>query len=91
MTNTNKPVQRVAVQTPVKPAAPETAPAIKPPPATNAIYPGKELGLTPITAPPLPISADKQARLKALTDKYIANQISPEEYFKQREAILAGP
>ena len=44
-----------------------------------------------MVAPPLPISADKEAQLRALTAKYMANEISPEAYFKQREEILAEP
>jgi hypothetical protein len=84
------PTQNIVVQTPAKPAPLEVAPAAAQPPAP-ANYPGKDLGLKPIVAPPLPISADKQARLQALTAQYIANQISPEEYFKQREEILAEP
>jgi hypothetical protein len=46
---------------------------------------------TQFQAPPLPISADKQARLKALADKYIADQITPAEYHEQRARILAEP
>ena len=65
-----------------------TAPASKP---ANVNYPGKELGLTPITAPALPITADKEARLQVLLAKYKADQITPEEYHKQRAAILAEP
>jgi hypothetical protein len=54
-------------------------------------YPGKELGLKPIEAPAPPISADKQAQLQALLAKYMADQVSPEEYQQQRAAILAQP
>jgi hypothetical protein len=74
-------------------AAPETKPVVVTTPEQPASvnYPGKELGLKPIEAPSLPISADKQARLQALLAKYKADQITPEEYFKQREAILAEP
>ena len=57
----------------------------------NAIYPGKELGLKPIEAPPLPITAAQEAQLQALLAKYKANQITPEEYQKQRAEILAQP
>ncbi len=53
--------------------------------------PGNDLGFKPILAPPLPISADKQARLDTLLGQYKADQISPEEYHKQRAAILAEP
>jgi hypothetical protein len=44
----------------------------------------------PMTAPALPISATKEEKLEALTAKYKMDQISPEEYFKQRAAILNG-
>jgi hypothetical protein len=52
---------------------------------------GREPGFQPMMAPPLPISADKQAQLRALTAGYIANQITPEQYFNQRAQILAAP
>jgi len=58
--------------------------------ATND-YAGKDLGMKPIAAPPLPISASKQERLEALLVKYKADQITPEEYHQQRAAILAEP
>jgi hypothetical protein len=57
----------------------------------NAIFPGKELGLQPIEAPLLPITATQQAQLQALLARYKANQISPEEYHRQRAEILAQP
>ena len=59
-------------------------------PAATA-YPGKSLGLSPIIVPALPISASKEEQLKALLAKYQADQITPEEYHKQRAAILAAP
>lgn len=74
-----------------KPAAPAVAPAVKPPPPANANYAGKTLGFKPIEAPPPPVSAQKQAELQALLARYMANQVSPEEYQKERAAILAGP
>jgi hypothetical protein len=43
-----------------------------------------------MTAPALPITAAQEAQLAALLAKYEANQITPEEYHKQRAAIL-GP
>ena len=52
---------------------------------------GKDIGLKPVTAPALPIGASKEARLQALLAKYQADQISPEDYHKQRAAILAQP
>jgi len=63
-------------------------PAMPQPSVNNA---GANLGLQPIEAPALPISMTKEQQLQALDARYKADQISPEEYFKQREAILAGP
>jgi hypothetical protein len=57
----------------------------------NATFPGKELGLKPIEAPLLPVTATQQAQLQALLAKYKANQVSPEEYHRQRVEILAQP
>jgi hypothetical protein len=79
--------QKVA---PAKPAAPEVAPVVKPPPPANANYAGKSLGLPPYVAPPPPVSAQQDAELQALLAKYMANQMSPDEYQKERAAILAG-
>ncbi len=77
---------------PVAPPVAPVAPAAKPaaPPA-NGNYIGKSLGFQPIEAPPAPVSAQKQAALQSLLSRYMANQISPEEYQKERAAILAGP
>jgi hypothetical protein len=82
--------QPVATPPPAKPAVPEAAPAVKPPPA-NASYAGKTLGFKPIEAPVPPVSAQKVAELQALLARYMANQISPDEYQKARAAILAEP
>jgi hypothetical protein len=76
------------VVTPLKPAPPMVAPPVVAPPSPPANYPGKSLGLQPIVAPPLPISMTKEEQLQALDAKYKANQISPQDYFKQREAII---
>jgi hypothetical protein len=54
-------------------------------------YAGQELGMKPMAAPALPISASKEDRLQALLEKYKADQISPGEYHKQRAAILSEP
>ena len=54
-------------------------------------YAGKSLGFKPVEAPPPPVSAQKVAELQALLAKYMANQVSPDEYQKQRAAILAEP
>jgi hypothetical protein len=74
------------------PATPKVKPDVKSPSnQINAVFPGKELGLKPIEAPLLPISAAKEAQLQALLVKYRADQITPEEYQKQRAEILAQP
>jgi hypothetical protein len=39
----------------------------------------------------MPVSADIEAQLQELNAKYMANQISPEEYHKRRAEILAKP
>ena len=57
----------------------------------NAFSPGKELGLKPIVAPPLPITAAQEAQLQSLLAKYKANEITPAEYQRQRAEILAHP
>ena len=57
----------------------------------NANFPGKELGLKPIVAPPLPISPAKEAQLQGLLEKYKADQITPEQYHAERAKILAEP
>ena len=85
---------RHPVETQPAPTAQVQAPAAAPTPTPSAAdvnYPGKELGLKPIEAPAPPISADKQAQLQALLAKYMADQVSPEEYQQQRAAILAQP
>jgi len=81
---------KVVATPPAKPAVPEAAPAVKPPLPANANYPGKSLGLPPYVAPPPPVSAQQEAQLQDLLAKYMANQISPDEYQKERAAILAG-
>jgi hypothetical protein len=43
-----------------------------------------------IFVPPPPISSAQAARLQELDAKYSADQISPTDYFIQREAILKG-
>jgi hypothetical protein len=61
------------------------------PGTSGASYAAKEPGFQPIVAPPLPISPDKEAQLRALNARYLSDQITPEEYFKQRAQILAAP
>jgi hypothetical protein len=45
----------------------------------------------PVVSPDLPISADKQMRLNALTEQYKADKLTPQEYHEQRAKILAEP
>jgi hypothetical protein len=52
---------------------------------------GNELGLKPIVAPPLPISAEQQAQLQALLEKYEAGAITPVAYQAGRKKILNLP
>jgi hypothetical protein len=47
--------------------------------------------ITPIEAPPLPITAAKQARLQALLEQYKADQITPAQYQAERQKILSEP
>jgi hypothetical protein len=59
------------------------------PPATVPANPSTQM--TPINAPPLPISLSKEERLQALLRRYQQDQISPEQYHEQRAKILAEP
>lgn len=58
---------------------------------STANKPAAELGLKPIVAPPLPISADQQAQLQALLQRYEAGAITPVEYQAERKKILNLP
>jgi hypothetical protein len=46
------------------------------------------LGLKPIQAPPPPVTPQQDAALQALLKRYIADQISPDEYQVERAKIL---
>ena len=70
--------------TPMTPAAP-TTPAANPP--MKPVMASGPIGM----APPLPISAEKQQKLADLLAKYRADQVTPEEYQKERADILAAP
>jgi hypothetical protein len=86
------PPSRPAATSPAKPVPPavklEAAPL---PNVVNANFPGKELGLKPIGAPLLPISATKEMQLEALLAAYQTDQITPEQYHTERAKILAAP
>jgi len=80
------PPAEVVATPPAKPAAPVASPI-----PANAGNTGAALGFKPIEAPPLPVSAQKEAELQALLAKYMADQVSPDEYQKERAAILTEP
>ena len=48
-------------------------------------------GFKPITAPALPINMTKAGKLDWLLSQYKADQITPEQYHKQRAEILGQP
>jgi hypothetical protein len=58
---------------------------------TNAAAATKGATVQALEAPPLPISADKGQRLQELLKKYKADQLTPEQYQKERAKILAEP
>jgi hypothetical protein len=96
LSNTNTSATATKAKKEKKKKKEAVAPALKPvaapqaAPATNS-YLGQDMGMKQIAAPPLPISAGKEARLQALLEKYKADQITPDEYHQQRAAILAEP
>ena len=56
-------------------------------PATAAAVPGYQ----PIQVPPSSLTGTKEARLATLLQQYKTDQITPEQYHKQRAAIIAEP
>ena len=69
----------------------------QPPPPSQA-WPGDKpvsaasrADLKPLPAPPSPFSGPKEARLADLLRQYKADEISPEQYHKQRAKILTEP
>jgi len=71
----------------LKKPEPAPEPAVAAAPAPKTVIAPAPIGM----APPLPISMDKQQKLQELLTKYRADQVTPEEYQKQRAAILAEP
>jgi hypothetical protein len=60
--------------------------------ATTNVAAGKKGStIQPMESPPLPISSDKEQRLQELLKKYKADQLTPEQYQKERAKILAEP
>jgi hypothetical protein len=76
------------IPVPVKTPAPAVVNPTVPSPVTDV---GNDIGLKMAAPPALPLAASKEARLQTLLMKYQADQISPEEYHKQRAEILAEP
>jgi hypothetical protein len=81
---------------PVTPTQPKPGTTVNPPPPHVVYVPSPPptqpaLAPTKVVAPPLPISATKEAQLQELLIRYKADQISPEDYHKERAKILAGP
>jgi hypothetical protein len=68
-----------------QPVAPPVAPPVTSPAAPT--FP--EVAFKPIEPLPSPVSGPKAQRLSELLRKYRADQITPEDYHKQRAAILA--
>jgi len=76
----------------IKPA-PVPAPAVARTQKTKAPKKSKMAApeFKPIQAPPLPISASKEARLAELLRRYKADEITPEQYQAERARIRAEP
>jgi hypothetical protein len=45
----------------------------------------------PMVAPPTSLSSSKEAQLADLTRRYKADQVTPEEYHKERAKLIAEP
>jgi len=88
-TATNTAIQNPDAAAQQKRAEEQRAAFLTPTPPQNPAINAR--GFKPIVAPPLPISAAKQAQLNTLLDMYKADRITPANYQKQRAAILAGP
>ena len=74
-----KPAKKVVTQNP---------PAVSPQATPSTVKANPEF--VPVVAPALPIGASQQQKLLDLLAKYKADQISPEEYHRQRAAIISG-
>jgi hypothetical protein len=85
------PPEPVAPAVQPQPVAPATqayvarsAPAAKPAPAPKGLP-----VFEPLQGPPVTISAEKQAQLSALLQRYKADEITPDQYHAERAKILA--
>jgi hypothetical protein len=87
---TSAPAAPNVAQTPASVAA-QSVPTEPSQNNNSTAIPASRLGLQPMVAPPLPISATQQARLQALLEQYNNNAISAVQYQTERAKILAGP
>jgi hypothetical protein len=85
------PAEKTVVMTPVNGETKAQKEAAKKAAAKAALAASANPELKPIVAPASPLSATKELRLQDLLVKYKADQVSPEEYQRQRAAILAEP
>jgi hypothetical protein len=69
---------------------PQAAPSGRPPQAhpIDANWAAKDLGLKPIQGPPAPVTPQQDVALKALLKRYMADQVTPDEYQAERAKIL---
>jgi hypothetical protein len=73
---------------PVNPALPQTSDKTTLP--TESPVPPPPQEANPTAAPPSPISSAQQQELQDLLSRYMANQITPEQYQAERAKILGG-
>jgi len=69
----------------------DAQPGGRPPAYAGAVASQPRPEFKPMTAPPLPISGPKEARLAELLRQYKADQITPNVYHKERAKVLAEP
>jgi hypothetical protein len=90
--NSNQTAARAAMQQKLQELDGNSAPA----PQTSVAPVSKVVSSTataeqPIVAPALPINMTKEQRLNSLLSQYKADQLTPQEYYEKRAAILAEP
>jgi len=75
---------------PVNPAMPQTGNNNNLPQQTPSPAPAPPQETNPTAAPPMPVSSGQQQELQDLLSRYMANQITPEQYQAERAKILGG-